>query len=293
MKPNIRDLLAQRKPIVFDGATATLLRARGLPKHDLPETWVLNDAIQVFAVAQSYVNAGAQIISTCTFNATTFALRSADLDARADEINRRAVELARDAAKDRACVAGTIGPLGELALAMNLLTYVEAVSAYTDQARSLVDAGVDLLYIETMSDLQETRAAIEGARRVTDLPIFVTMSFDTEGRTALGVPPDVAAQVLVDLKVDALGANCGRGPEPLSAILRAMQRADPKIPLIAKPNTGNPSERLGGAPLPIDPARFAVHAREWIRAGAKILGGCCGTAPEHIAALRAMVGGGQ
>ncbi|CAG0942490.1 methylenetetrahydrofolate reductase (NADPH),mmuM, BHMT2; homocysteine S-methyltransferase [Anaerolineae bacterium] len=291
MRPTIQELLAQRKPILYDGATITYLQSMGLPLNTPAETWVLDNAVNVYAAAQAYVNAGSQIILTCTFGGTAFALRAAGLEARADEVNRRAAELARQAAQDRALVAGSIGPLGNFALAMGSLTYIQAVNDYSDQARSLVEGGVDLIQIETMGDLQETRAAVEGVRRVTDLPIFATMSFDTEGRTALGVPPDIAAQFLLDLHVDAIGANCGRGPEVLASILREMRHADTKIPLIAKPNTGNPEMRTGGVSHPIDPGRFAIHAREWIRATAKIIGGCCGTTPEHIAAVKAVMGG--
>ncbi len=291
MRPTIQDLLAQRKTIVYDGATTTMLRTMGLGPSTAPESWVMDNGVQVFAVAQSYVNAGAQIIMTCTFGGTEFALRAAHVTTPMAELNHRAAELARQAAGDTALVAGSIGPLGSLALQMQTLTYGEAVRQYEDQAGALVEGGVDLLHIETMSDMQETRAAIEGVRRVTDLPIFVTLSFDTQGRTALGLPPDIAAQFLVELGVTAIGANCGRGPEALATILREMRRADSKIPLIAKPNTGEPDARTGRASIPMPPPLFANWAREWIRASAKIIGGCCGTTPEHIAALKQLVGG--
>jgi len=291
MRPTVRELLAQRKTILYDGATTTYLRSLGLNASVAPEAWVMESGVQVFASAQAYVNAGAQIIQTCTFGGTEFALRLAGITTPMYDLNRRAAELARQAAGDNALVAGSMGPLGNLALPMQTLTYSEAVQQYEDQAGALIEGGVDALHIETMSDLQETRAAVEGVRRVTDLPVFVTMSFDTQGRTALGVPPDIAAQFLVELGVEAMGANCGRGPEALAAILREMHRADPKMPLIAKPNLGDPNVRLGGTGLGMPPALFANWAREWIRASAKIIGGCCGTTPAHIAALKHIIAG--
>ncbi|MBI5300905.1 MAG: homocysteine S-methyltransferase family protein [Chloroflexi bacterium] len=291
MRPMVRDLLAQRKPILYDGATTTVLRSMGLAPNSAAESWVMENGAQIFAVAQSYVNAGAQIIMTCTTGGTEFALRASGISTSVYDLNQRAAEIARQAAGDSALVAGALGSLGNLALQMQTLTYAEAVRQYGDQASALVEGGADLLHIETMSDMQETRAAIEGVRRVTDLPIFVTLSFDTQGRTALGLPPDIGAQFLVELGVDAIGANCGRGPEALAAILREMRRADAKIPLIAKPNTGEPDTQSGKPPIAMPPLQFANWAREWIRASAKIIGGCCGTTPQHIAALKQIIAG--
>jgi 5-methyltetrahydrofolate--homocysteine methyltransferase len=289
MKQTLHQLLAQRKPILYDGATGTFLQELGLPIGVAPEAWVLNDPARVYTAAEAYVNAGAQIILTCTFGGTAVRLLEAGLDARAFELNRHAAELAREAAGERALVAGSMGPLGRMQIAMGALTYADAVDQFADQATALAEGGVDLLQIESMSDRQEMKAAIEGARRVTDLPIFATMSFDTAGRTLLGVTPTIAARELVELKVNAIGANCGRSPEDMVALLREMRRAAPVMPLIAKPNAGIPEIRAGKAVYSITPEQFAAHARDWIRATAKIVGGCCGTTPAHIAAMRAVI----
>ncbi len=279
---NLTDLLSKKTPIVYDGATGTLLQRFGLPIGTAPEQWVLDNPGSVYAAAEAYVNAGSQIILTCTFGGTAFRLAASGLDARADEINRHAVELARSAAGTRALVAGSMGPLGVLALTMGSLTYAEAVEQFSLQAHALANAGVDFLQIESMSDLQEVHAAVQGAREATDLPIAVTMSFDSGGRTLVGVTPLLAARDLVALDLVAFGANCGSGPENVAAILEDMRFAAPGAVLIAKPNAGIPTVIDGQAIYSMSPRPFAVFAREWVRTGARIIGGCCGTTPDYI-----------
>jgi 5-methyltetrahydrofolate--homocysteine methyltransferase len=290
MSLTIDQLLAQNRPIVYDGATGTFLRKLGLPRGVAPESWVLDNAAMVFAAAEAYVNAGAQMILTCTFGGTAFRLRDAELHTRAYEINQRAARLAKEAARDRALVVGSIGPLGYLAVTLGALSYADAVAEFAAQAQALADGGVDLFHIETMSDRQETRAAIQGVRQVSALPIFVTLSFDTQGKTLTGVTPAQAAQELARERVNAIGANCGNGPWDLPNILREMHRVAPEIPLIAKPNAGTPEYRGAEIIYPVDPARFALLARDWIRADAKIIGGCCGTTPEYVATINAELG---
>ncbi len=237
------------------------------------------------------MNADAQIILTCTFGGTALRLLDAGLDARAYEINHRAAELARQAANGRALIAGSMGPIGRMPLALGAVTYAEAVDQFADQARALAEGGVDLFSIESMSDIAEMMAAIEGARRAVDLPIFATMSFDTNGKTLLGITPTYAAIELTKAGVAAFGANCGRGPEDVAAILQEMRSAAYGAILIAKPNAGIPEIRAGKAVYSTSPARMALFAREWVRSGARIIGGCCGTTPQHIAAIREALGG--
>ncbi len=287
----LQDLLTQRRPILADGATGTFLQQLGLPLGTAPEVWVLEQPALVFAAAEAYVNAGAQIILTCTFGATAARLQEAGLAARAKEINQRAVQLAREAARGRALVAGSIGPLGRLQLALGMVTYAEAVSQFAEQASALAEGGVDLLQIESMSDLREMQAAIQGVRGVTPLPIFATLSFDTNGKTLLGVTPAQAARELAQLDVAAMGANCGHGPWDVAAILREMREAAASATLIAKPNAGVPMLQAGKPVYPVPPMHYATLARDWVRAGAKIIGGCCGTTPEYIAAMRQSLGG--
>ncbi|MCI0476101.1 MAG: homocysteine S-methyltransferase family protein, partial [Anaerolineales bacterium] len=238
----------------------------------------------------AYVNAGAQMILTCTFGGTAFRLRDAGLETRAYEINRQAAQLAKQAARDRALVVGDIGPLGYLAVTLGALSYAETVSEFAAQAQALADGGVDLFHIETMSDPKEVRAAIQGVRQVSPLPIFVTWSFDEQGKTLTGMTPAQAAQELARAPVNAIGVNCGKGPWEMANILREMHRVAPDLPLIAKPNAGTPESRGAETVYPVDPTRFARFARDWIRADAKIIGGCCGTTPEYITAINAEFG---
>ncbi len=291
MAKTLTELLAQKTPIFYDGATGTFLQEMGLPMRQAPESWVLEQPANVYAAAEAYVNAGAQIILTCTFGGTALRLLDAGLDARAYEINHRAAELARQAANGRALIAGSMGPIGRMPLALGAVTYAEAVDQFADQARALAEGGVDLFSIESMSDIAEMMAAIEGARRAVDLPIFATMSFDTNGKTLLGITPTYAAIELTKAGVAAFGANCGRGPEDVAAILQEMRSAAYGAILIAKPNAGIPEIRAGKAVYSTSPARMALFAREWVRSGARIIGGCCGTTPQYIAAIREALGG--
>lgn len=283
-------LITQNRPILYDGATGTWLRQLGLPHGVAPERWVLDNAAMVFAAAEAYVNAGAQMILTCTFGGTAFRLRDAGLERRAYEINRLAAQIAKQAARDCALVVGDIGPLGYLPLTLGTISYHEAVDQFAEQARALVDGGVNLFHIETVNDVKELHAAVTGIRRVSSLPILVTWSFSEQGKTLTGITPAQAARETMQFDVAAIGTNCGNGPWHTTSILREMQRAAPHLPLIAKPNAGLPEHRGGALVYPVDAARFALLAREWIRADAKIIGGCCGTTPEYIATLRAELG---
>ncbi len=286
MRPTLAELFAQPDPILYDGATGTLLQAFDLPMGTAPEKWVLENPASVYVAAEAYVNAGSQIILTCTFGGTAFRLLDAGLDDQAEEINRRAVELAKQAAGERALVAGSMGPLGRMAVMLAEVTFPDAVEQFAQQAQALAEAGVDLLQIESMSDLQEVHAAIEGIRQVTQLPIFVTLSFDTGGATLVGTTPLLAARELAGCGVAAMGANCGSGPENMVKILSEMRSGAPEALLIAKPNAGLPTISGGEAVYSIEPEPFATYAVEWVKAGAKIIGGCCGTTPRYIEEIK-------
>lgn len=285
----LEKLLAQNRIIFHDGATGTLLQQLGLPLDQAPESWVLENPSAVFAVAEAYVNAGADLILTCTFGGTALRLQDAGLQAHAFEINQRAAQLAKEAAKDRALVVGSIGPLGRLQLTLGGLAYADAVDQFAAQAQALLLGGVDLFQVESFSDLSEIQAAIEGVRQISNLPIFAAMSFDTKGKTLTGITPTLAAKELARLRVSALGANCGQGPWDMTSILREMHSAAPNLLLLAKPNAGIPELRDGKPAYPFAPARFALLTRDWVRAGARIIGGCCGSTPKHIEAIRAEI----
>ncbi len=272
--------------IIADGATGTMLQRAGLPTGTPPERWVWERPEEILRLHRGYVEAGAELILTCTFGGTLPRLARDGLDAHADEINRRAAELARQAAGDRAFVAGDIGPTGQQMAPLGTLSEKEAIELFHQQAAALAQVGVDLFFIETMSDLAELRAAIEGARRAApDIPIFATMSFDTNGRTMMGVRPEEAAELLQSLGVAAMGANCGRAVEETAAAVRAMHQVAPEVPLIIKPNAGLPRLENGQPVYDLSPEALAADARQWAQEGFKVIGGCCGTTPQHIQAI--------
>lgn len=273
--------------LVADGAMGTMLQKMGLPPGTAGEAWVLEQPGRIAEVHRAYIDAGAEMILTCTFGGTRARLARAGLTDQVAEVNRRAVEIAREVAGDRAFVAGDIGPLGELLAPLGKRTYEEAVEIFAEQAAALAEAGVDVLYVETMSALEEVRAAVEACRRVApDLPLTVTLSFDTKGRTSMGVRPEQAAQTLLELGVDGLGANCGRSLEMTEEAARKMRAAAPETPLIVKPNAGMPRMEGGRVVYDATPEQMGEYARRMVdELGARIVGGCCGSTPEHIAAI--------
>ncbi|MFN3763230.1 MAG: homocysteine S-methyltransferase family protein, partial [Anaerolineae bacterium] len=213
-------------------------------------------------------------------------LERSGLADRVAEVNRRAVEIAREAAAGRALVAGDIGPLGELLAPLGKRSYEEAVDLFAEQASALAEAGADVLYIETMSALEEARAAVEGARRAAPhLPITLTFSFDTHGRTSMGVRPEQAAKAALDWGVVALGANCGATLEMTMGALEKMRAAAPDAILIAKPNAGLPRMVEGKPVYDATPEMMADFAARAVALGARIVGGCCGSTPAHVQAI--------
>jgi len=281
---NLLSRLRAGEVFLADGATGTMLHSLGLESGHLPESWVVEQPDRVRALHESYVKAGSNLVLTCTMGGTRFRLAHEGLEDRVAEVNRRAPEGGQDLAGDDAFVAGDMGPTGQILAPLGRLTAAEAADGYAEQAAALAEGGVDFLLVETLSDLAEARAAVEGARRVTDLPIVVTFSFDSHGRTMMGVRPAQAAKEMAPL-VEGLGANCGRHPDEYPAILQAMAAEAPDSILWAKPNAGLP--HLDGDEVVYDasPEVMAEVALRLRQAGAQIIGGCCGTTPEHIAAM--------
>jgi len=275
--------------LVADGAMGTMLQTAGLPAGASPEAWLLENPDPVRGVHSAYVEAGSNVILTCTFGGTRKRLTRPGLADRVAEVNRRAVQIAREAAGSEVYVAGDIGPLGEFFAPMGKLTYEEAVGVFAEQAAALAEAGVDALYIETMSDLNEARAAVEGTQQAlsgrVNVPIFVTLSFDRGGRTNMGVSPEQAAETLLAMGVDAIGANCGATLEMTEGAIANMHEVAPESILIAKPNAGKP--RMVGREEVYDasPEDMAEYARRFVALGARLVGGCCGSTPEHIRAI--------
>lgn len=289
MQLPISQRLASGEVLIADGATGTMLLEAGLPMGMPGEAWVLERPEVIMKLHRAYVEAGSQIILTTTFGGTRARLRAAGLDVQAAEINRRAAEIARQVAGDDLYVGGDIGPTGEMMAPLGSLTYEAAVEMFAEQAQALAAGGADCIYIETMSDLNEAKAAVEGARQACDLPVFCTFSFDTHGRTSMGISPTQAAQAMADLGVPTIGANCGHAPEEVLDILPQLRAAAPNTYLIAKPNAGVPRIIKRQVVYDADPERMAELARRYVELGASIVGACCGSSPQHIAAIREAV----
>ncbi len=282
--------LTGRRIVLLDGATGTELGKRGLPPGVAPEAWVLEHPETIAAVHQAYFASGSDIVYAPTFGGNPIKLAEFGLEKRTAEINSQLVRLCRANAPGK-LVFGDIAPTGRLVEPFGDLGFDECVDNYKQQISALADGGADGLVIETMMDLQEARAALIAARETApELPVIVTMTFEPGGRTLTGNPPEAALITLQSLGADAFGCNCSTGPEEMAEIIRRLKPyAD--IPLVAKPNAGMPHLRDGKTVFDLAPERFAELTSRLVAAGASIVGGCCGTTPEHIAALRCAVSG--
>lgn len=289
MGNELRERLQAGETLIADGATGTILMAAGLPAGTPPELWNVERPEQILQLHRSYLDAGSQIILTNTFGGSRIKLATAGLGDRTRELNQAAVALARQAAGGRAFVAGDIGPSGELMAPYGPLTYERAVEVFAEQAEALAGAGADLIWIETMMDLQEARAAVAGARQVCDLPVFCSLSFGPKARTMMGVRASEAASELWPLGVAAIGANCGEGIDVVEPVLTEMRQVLPDAPLIAKPNAGLPKLVGDRTVYDMGPEAFAAHVPKFVALGAQILGACCGSNPDHIAAVSTAV----
>ncbi|MCA9923800.1 MAG: betaine--homocysteine S-methyltransferase [Anaerolineales bacterium] len=281
--------------LILDGAMGTLLFAMGLESGAPPEAWNVEYPERIQEVHRRYIEAGSQVILTNSFGGTRYRLQLHNLQDRVYELNKAAAEngrLAAAGAPHPVIVAGSMGPTGELLEPMGTMTYDDAKAAFAEQAKGLTDGGVDVLWIETMSHLDEVRAAVEGARSVSDLPITATMSFDTNGRTMMGVTAEQAINTLGELDVAAVGANCGHNLPDTIAAVQAMHREHSEIPIISKANAGIPrwgeSGELEYDGTPDVMAGYAYHAHE---RGARLIGACCGSSPETIRAIKAALAG--
>ena len=272
--------------LVSDGATGTNLQQRGLVRGEAAESWVLHRPQEILALAQSFISAGADLVLTCTFGATSIRLQAANLQDQVEAINLRAVEIARQAmSPSKGFVAGSIGPTGQMLQPYGTLSHEEAFAAFKQQAALLAQAGVDLLVIETQFDINEAKAAVKAVRSVSGLPLVCSFSFDRGKRTMMGVSPAQVAQEIGLMAVDLLGINCGRSLEDNLAALKLL-RAETDKPLWFKPNAGLPKlDDQGQAVYDVTPSDMAEQVPAWLAAGAQVVGGCCGTSPAHLAAI--------
>jgi 5-methyltetrahydrofolate--homocysteine methyltransferase len=280
----LAELLGRRKVVLGDGAMGTMLQRAGLTEG-APERWNVERPDVVSSIHRAYVEAGSDFISTNTFGGTRNRLALDGLADRVAELNRAGAQLAREAAGER-LVAGSIGPTGELMEPLGTLTPEGARASFAEQARALKAGGVDFALIETMSALEEAKAAIEGARDA-GLPVVVTMSFDTNFHTMMGVAPAKAVATLAGWGVRVIGANCGNGPAEIERIMTEMTKARPDgVMLMAKSNAGMPRWKDDRITYGGTPEVMADYARRMAELGVNIVGGCCGSTPEHIAAMR-------
>lgn len=283
-------LLHHSAVLLADGAMGTMLFESGLDSGDSPQAWNITHPERVRAVHHAYLEAGSQILLSNTFGSNRFRLGRHSLQSQVSELNRTGAALLRaevDHAGGLALVAGDMGPTGELLAPLGSLKYADAVDAFAEQAGALLAGGVDLIWVETMSALQEIQAAIEGVRRVsTDIPIVVTMTFEKHGRTMMGVTPEQAAKALSEWGVRALGGNCGTGPEELLAVIGILHGLVPEIPVVFKPNAGVPELVDGKTRYNATEGSMARAALAAVAAGARILGACCGSTPNHVRAMR-------
>jgi 5-methyltetrahydrofolate--homocysteine methyltransferase len=286
-----RAMLASGTTLLADGAMGTMLFAEGLQFGDPPEAWNVSHPDVVRRIHRGYLAAGSRILMTNTFGGNRLRLSLHGLEHRVAELNRTAAVLLRSevhAAGGSALVAGDIGPTGAIMAPVGTLDPSEAEDIFAEQAAALIGGGVDLIWIETMSDLGEIHAAVNGVRRVSaDIPIVTTMTFDTRGHTMMGVSPEQAARELWSWGVDAVGGNCGNGPDELLPVMTRMRAAVPEAVLVAKSNAGMPELVDMHAVYRAAPDAFAIQAIAMRDAGATIVGGCCGTTPAHLAAIAA------
>jgi methionine synthase I (cobalamin-dependent) len=288
MSDLIQQLIANG-PVITDGAWGTEFQARGLEAGECPDHWNLTHPERVEAVARAYVEAGSQVILTNTFRANRLALDRHGLAEHLHEINRLGVEISRRAAEGRARVFASLGPSGKL-LMMGEVSEGELLAAYTEQAQALAEGGADALLFETMSEVAEAKVGVQAAR-TTGLPVLVSFAFDSGknlDRTMMGATPEMVAAELTDAGADVIGANCGQGIESYTALCRRLH-VSTSLPIWIKPNAGLPELVDGGTRYQTAPEAFTRHAPALLAAGASFLGGCCGTSPEFIRALRSVI----
>lgn len=278
------DRLQDGDILVSDGATGTNLQQKGLPVGAVAEVWVLENPDAIHALNQAFIQAGADILLTCTFGATRRRLEASNLGGQFEAVNRRAVEITRAAAAGQdVYVAGSIGPLGHMLAPLGVVTVEEAEADFRNQAAILCEGGVDLIVIETQFDLNEASAAIRGVRAVDPaIPLVCSFSYDRGTRTMMGVRPGDMAAAIEEMAVDMLGINCGSSLDDNLAALTQL-RAATGMPLWFKPNAGLPEVDADGQPTyAVTPEQMGAMVTEWIAAGAQVVGGCCGTSSEHL-----------
>ena len=278
--------LCASKTVILDGATGSNLIARGMPRGVCTEQWVSENPQILLQLQREYVAAGSDIIYAPTFSANRYSLARAGLQDRVEELNSKLVRLSKEAADGKALVAGDMTTTGVPLEPDGTMEYGTLFEIYSEQADALARAGADLLVVETMLGVEETTVALEAAHEACDLPVMCSLSVEADGSAYFGGNCVEALEVLQELGADAAGINCSCGPEQLVSLVRNMKQTA-TIPLLIKPNAGMPTiSDQGDAVYPMSAEEFAEHMMRLVEAGANLIGGCCGTAPEFIAAIK-------
>lgn len=282
-KQELQDLF-QKGPIILDGATGSNLMAKGMPMGVCPEDWIYHHKEAIVSLQKAYVEAGTQILYAPTFTANRIKLAEYDMEDRLEELNRAMVRYSREAAGDRAFVAGDLTMTGRQLYPVGDLMFEDLVDVYKEQVRAILKEGVDLFVIETMMSLQECRAALLAVKETCDLPVMISLTYNEDGRTLYGTSPEIAMVVLEHMGADIVGVNCSTGPLAMIPLVKAMlPYAD--VPIMVKPNAGMPELENGETVYKMTPEEFADACEQLVDAGASVVGGCCGTRPDHIKAL--------
>ena len=277
--------LLKRDYVILDGAMGTNLFRKGLTSGECPESWNIENPEKIFEIHEGFVDAGSDIIVTNTFGGNKFRLKLHQLESKVKELNFAGAQIARECAGKKVFVAGSIGPSGEILEPLGNLSYELAVKAFGQQSLALAEGGVDILWLETFSDIKELKAAIEGSMQ-TGLPIVATMSFDTAGKTMMGVSPSELVLLMEKQNnVFAYGANCGLGFDELLQTVGEMQNAGGKK-IVAKSNLGIPVFHDGFIKYNIADESLHDYAVKARNMGALLIGGCCGTEAKHIKKIK-------
>ncbi|MCI5597504.1 MAG: homocysteine S-methyltransferase family protein [Lachnospiraceae bacterium] len=286
-KHDLYTLLEQRI-LLCDGATGSILQAKGMPTGVCPEQWILEHPDVLAALQEEYVAAGSDIIYAPTFTCNRIKLAEFHLEDQVVKMNQELVALSKKAAGNKALIAADMTMTGESLKPLGTLTLEELIDVYKEQAKALYEAGVDLFVVETMMSLAEARAAVIAIKETCDLPVMVSMTFGEDGKTLYGTSPECAAVVLESLGTEVVGVNCSTGPKEMVEVIEKMRQVS-SIPILAKPNAGLPELEDGKTVYKMEKEEFVSYAKELTQAGANLLGGCCGTNPEFIAGLKEQV----
>jgi len=280
------DWLKSGRVLVSDGATGTNLQARGLERGAPAEAWLFSHTDQIVGLHRDFVNAGANIILTNTFGGSALRLKEANVPGSVSDVNRLGVELAREAIGDaQVLVAGSMGPTGQLLKPLGPLEDDQVSDSYAQQADALAVNGADLLVVETQFDLKEARLALEAIKKICNLPVVVSFSYDRGVRTMMGVTPVQMAEEFTKAGANVLGVNCGKSLDDNLTVLKTL-RENTDLPIWFKPNAGLPvMDECGNTKYTVQPDEMGDLAGEWVRAGAQVIGGCCGTSSVHLKSI--------